>query len=96
MEDGNLKIKERRTKNSLSNSKLIFLTYLYKRYFKKPLAAGISGFVLFFIFTSSIDFLVNIFNPEKSLTIDTLTIIIASTGFVLSFSFKLLEILKKD
>lgn len=96
MENSKIHLKEGRKETSLQGSKPNPFTYFYKKYFEKPFFAGISGFVLFFLFTTSIDFLVNIFNPGKSISIDTLTILIASTGFVLAFSFKLLEILKKN
>ncbi|MCP5063939.1 MAG: hypothetical protein GY936_15945 [Ignavibacteriae bacterium] len=96
MGNSKINIKEGRRETSIQGSKPNSFIYFYKKYFEKPFIAGISAFVLFFLFTASIDFLVNIFNPGKSISIDTLTILIASTGFVLAFSFKLLEIFKKN
>jgi hypothetical protein len=61
-----------------------------------PFLAGITGFTLFFLFAILVDFLVNLFNTEKVLTIDIFTVLIGIAGFLLAFGFSVLESTQKD
>ena len=61
-----------------------------------PFLAGITGFTLFFLLAILIDFFVNIFNPDKVLTIDIFTVLIGIAGFLLAFGFSVLESSQKE
>lgn len=60
-----------------------------------PFLAGISGFTVFFLLAILLDFFVNLFIPNKLLSIDIFTVLIGVAGFILAFSFSFLESTQK-
>jgi len=84
MEDTRAEIKE----NIKINSKI---NHFVNRFLLNPFLAAISGFTLFFLFAILIDFIVNIPNPDKVLSIDIFTVLIGVAGFLLAFGFSILE-----
>lgn len=71
------------------------LSFLWRQFFLHPIVAGISGFTIFFLFSILLDFIANIFNPDKFLTIDIFTVLIGIAGFLLAFGFTFLESTQK-
>ncbi len=71
------------------------LAFLVSKFFLNPFLAGISGFTVFFLFSILLDFIVNLFIPDKFLTIDIFTVLIGIAGFILAFGFSFLESTQK-
>ena len=71
------------------------IAFLMNQFVLHPFLAGISGFTVFFLFAIILDFIVNLFNPDKFLTIDIFTVLIGIAGFVLAFGFSFLESTQK-
>lgn len=69
---------------------------LLKQFFYNPFLAGISGFTLFFLFAILMDFTVNLFNPDRIISIDIFTVLIGAAGFILAFFFSFLENSQKN
>lgn len=68
---------------------------IVNKFILNPFLAGISGFTVFFLFTILLDFFVNLFVPNKLLSIDIFTVLIGMAGFILAFSFSFLESTQK-
>ena len=84
MEDTKVEIKETLKVDSKIN-------HFVKQFLLNPFLAGISGFTVFFLFAILMDFIVNIPNPDRVLSIDILTVLIGFAGFLLAFGFSFLE-----
>lgn len=91
MEETRINIQDKVKSLKKESKFLIFI----KLFFLNPLVAGISGFTLFFLFAVLLDFFVNLFVPDKLLTIDIYTVLIGFAGFILAFGFSLLESTQK-
>lgn len=71
------------------------LSLILNHFVLNPFLAGISGFTVFFLFAILLDFIVNLFTPDKLLTIDIFTVLIGFAGFILAFGFSFLESTQK-
>ncbi len=71
------------------------LSFVLNQFVLHPFIAGISGFTLFFLIALSLDFIVNIFNPDAVLTIDIFTVLVGVAGFILAFGLSFLESTQK-
>jgi hypothetical protein len=71
------------------------LTLIVSKFILNPFLAGISGFTVFFLFAILLDLMVNLFIPDKFLTIDIFTVLIGIAGFTLAFGFSFLESTQK-
>lgn len=69
---------------------------LFNKFIANPFWAGVSGFTLFFLFAIALDFIVNITDPEKTLTIDILTVFIGIIGFLLAFIYSALDKINQE
>ncbi len=70
--------------------------YWISRFIFNPFLSGITGFALFFLLAILLDFFVNLFNPDKVLSVDIFTVLIGFAGFLLAFGYSILESIQKD
>lgn len=68
---------------------------ILNKFFLNPFLAGISGFTVFFLLAILLDIFVNLFIPNKLLSIDIFTVLIGAAGFLLAFGFSFLESTQK-
>ncbi len=62
----------------------------FRMIFPKSLLTGILTFTVFLFITVLVDYIVNISSENYKIKIDTLSIFIASAGFILGFAYRLL------
>ena len=91
MEDTRVNIEKKITSLKKVSKVSLFLNH----FILNPFLAGISGFTVFFLFAILLDLIVNLFNPDKFLTIDIFTVLIGFAGFILAFGFSFLESTQK-
>lgn len=87
MDDSRIEINQ----EAKSLTKLARITYFIIKLFINPFVAGVTGFTLFFLIAILFDFVVNLFVPDKLLTIDIYTVLIGAVGFFLAFLYSLLD-----
>jgi uncharacterized membrane protein len=78
-------------KKVVEYKKISRISNILNQFVLHPFLAGISGFTLFFILAIVLDFTVNLFNPDKFLTVDIYTVLIGIAGFILAFGLSFLE-----
>lgn len=82
-------------KKIVEYGKISRISHVLNQFVLHPLLAGVSGFTLFFILAIVLDFTVNLFNPDKFLTVDIFTVLIGIAGFILAFGLSFLESTQK-
>lgn len=78
-------------KKIVEYKKISRISYILNQFVLHPFLAGISGFTLFFLLAIVLDFMVNLFNPDKFSTVDIFTVLIGIAGFILAFGLSFLE-----
>lgn len=87
------KINIGKTTSTIKKESKISITL--NKFVLNPFLAGISGFTVFFLLAILLDFFVNLFIPNKLLSIDIFTVLIGLAGFFLAFGFSFLESTQK-